>query len=154
METTTKAMPENETRPSVTEAPRAPLPASTADLQARPSRRRDPRFRIFLIAGLIVLAIVGFFVWRYLGSYESTDDAQIDGHVNSIRARVLGHVIKINVQENQYVDAGTVLVEIDPTDYQVAVQRAQADYNDAKATADAAAVDCAVPGGTHTSNLS
>jgi membrane fusion protein (multidrug efflux system) len=154
METTTKTMPENETRPSVTEPPRAPLPASTADLQAKPSRRSDPRFRMFLIAGLIVLAIVGFFVWRYLGSYESTDDAQIDGHVNSISARVTGHVIKLNVQDNQYVEAGTVLVEIDPTDYQVAVQRAQADYNDAKATADAAAVDVPITSVSTTSQLS
>ena len=154
METTTKTMPENETRPSVTEPPRDPLPASTADLQSKPSRRSDPRFRMFLIAGLIVLAIVGFFVWRYLGSYESTDDAQIDGHVNSISARVSGHVIKLNVQDNQYVEAGTVLVEIDPTDYQVAVQRAQADYNDAKATADAAAVDVPITSVSTTSQLS
>lgn len=154
METTTKTMPENETRPIVTEAPRAPLPASTADLQAKPSRRSDPRFRMFLIAGLIVLAIVGFFVWRYLGSYESTDDAQIDGHVNSISARVSGHVIKLNVQDNQYVEAGTVLVEIDQTDYQVAVQRAQADYNDAKATAEAASVDVPITSVNTTSQLS
>jgi membrane fusion protein (multidrug efflux system) len=154
MEMTTKTMPEKETRPSVTEPPRAPLPASTADLQAKPSRRSDPRFRMFLIAGLIVLAIVGFFVWRYLGSYESTDDAQIDGHVNSISARISGHVIKLNVQDNQYVEAGTVLVEIDPTDYQVAVQRAQADYNDAKATADAAAVDVPITSVSTTSQLS
>jgi membrane fusion protein, multidrug efflux system len=154
METTTKTMPENEIRPSVTEPPRAPLPASTADLQAKPSRRSDPRFRMFLIAGLIVLAIVGIFVWRYLGSYESTDDAQIDGHVNSISARVSGHVIKLNVQDNQYLEAGTVLVEIDPTDYQVAVQRAQADYNDAKATADAASVDVPITSVNTTSQLS
>lgn len=154
METTTKTMPENEIRPSVTEPPRAPLPASTADLQAKPSRRSDPRFRMFLIAGLIVLAIVGIFVWRYLGSYESTDDAQIDGHVNSISARVSGHVIKLNVQDNQYLEAGTVLVEIDPTDYQVAVQRAQADYNEAKATADAASVDVPITSVNTTSQLS
>jgi membrane fusion protein (multidrug efflux system) len=154
METTTKTMPENETRPNIAEPPRAPLPASAADFQAKPSRRSDPRFRMFLIAGLIVLAIVGFFVWRYLGSYESTDDAQIDGHVNSISARVSGHVIKLNVQDNQYVDAGTVLVEVDPTDYQVAVQRAQADYNDAKATAEAAAVDVPITSVSTTSQIS
>ena len=141
MEPTTKTMPDHETRTVAAEPPRAPLPATAADMQAKPSRRNDPRFRMFLIAGLIVLAIVGFFVWRYLGSYESTDDAQIDGHVNSISARVSGHVNKLNVQDNQYVEAGTVLVEIDPTDYQVALQRAQADYNDAKAVAEAAAVD-------------
>jgi membrane fusion protein (multidrug efflux system) len=96
---------------------------------------------MFLILGLIVLAVVGIFLWRYFGSYESTDDAQIDGHVNSVSPRVAGHILKLNVQDNQYVEAGTVLVEIDPTDYQVAVERAQADYNDAKATADAASVN-------------
>jgi len=70
---------------------------------------------------VIVLVIVGVFLWRYFGSYESTDDAQIDGHVGSISARVSGHIVKVNIQDNQYVDAGTVLAEIDPTDYQVAV---------------------------------
>ncbi len=49
---------------------------------------RNPRLRIFLIAGVIVLLVVGFFVWRYLTSYESTDDAQVDGHLNPISARV------------------------------------------------------------------
>jgi membrane fusion protein (multidrug efflux system) len=154
METPTKTMPENEIKPSATEPPRAPLPAAPADMQAKLSRRNDPRFRMFLIAGLIVLAIVGFFVWRYLGSYESTDDAQIDGHVNSISARVSGHVSKLNVQDNQYVEAGTVLVEIDPTDYQVAVQRAQADYNDARAVAEAASVDVPITSVSTTSQLS
>jgi membrane fusion protein (multidrug efflux system) len=154
METPTKTMPENEIKPSATEPSRAPLPAAPADMQAKLSRRNDPRFRMFLIAGLIVLAIVGFFVWRYLGSYESTDDAQIDGHVNSISARVSGHVSKLNVQDNQYVEAGTVLVEIDPTDYQVAVQRAQADYNDARAVAEAASVDVPITSVSTTSQLS
>jgi membrane fusion protein (multidrug efflux system) len=97
---------------------------------------------------------VGFFVWRYLASYESTDDAQIDGHVNSISARVSGHVIRLNIQDNQYVEAGTVLVEIDPTDFQVAVERAQADYNDAHATADAASVDVPITSVNTSSQLS
>src|SRR5215470_6312575 len=154
MEPTTKTMPDHETRPVAAEPTRAPLPATAADMQAKPSRRSDPRFRMFLIAGLIVLAIVGFFVWRYLGSYESTDDAQIDGHVNSISARISGHVNKLNVQDNQYVEAGTVLVEIDPTDYQVALQRAQADYNDAKAVAEAAAVDVPITSVSTSSQLS
>ena len=99
---------------------------------------------MFLILAAILLLIAAVFLWRYFTSYESTDDAQIDGHVNSISARISGHVSKLNVQDNQYVEAGTVLVEIDPTDYQVAVDRAQADYNDAKATADAASVNVPV----------
>jgi membrane fusion protein, multidrug efflux system len=154
METTTKTMPENDLKPATVESPRVTLPASETDLHTRPSRRSDPRFRAVLIAALIVLAIVGFFIWRYLASYESTDDAQVDGHVNSISARVSGHIIKLNVQDNQYVEAGTVLAEIDPTDYQVAVERAQADYNDARATAAAASVDVPIISVNTSSQLS
>jgi membrane fusion protein (multidrug efflux system) len=109
---------------------------------------------MLLILGLVVLAIVGIFLWRYFASYESTDDAQIDGHVNSISPRVSGHVITLNVKDNQYVEAGAVLVEIDPTDYQVAVARALADYNDAKATADAATVNVPVTSINTSSQLS
>ncbi len=139
MGTPTKPVPDKELPP-----PTAPVPAADNSLHSHLSRRHDPRFRVFLILGLIVLLIAGVFLWRYFTSYESTDDAQIDGHVNSISARVSGHVIRLNVQDNQYVEAGTVLVEIDPTDYRVAVERAQADYNDAKATADAASVNVPV----------
>jgi membrane fusion protein (multidrug efflux system) len=141
MEPTTKTMPEHLPQASPAEPVAAPLPASEKDLHAHLSRRNDPRFRMFLILGLIVLAVVGVFLWRYFSSYESTDDAQIDGHVNSVSPRVAGHILRLNVQDNQYVEAGTVLAEIDPTDYQVAVERARADYNDAKATADAASVN-------------
>jgi membrane fusion protein, multidrug efflux system len=154
MEPTTKTMPEHPPQASSLAPPAAPLPASEKDLHAHLSRRNDPRFRMFLILGLIVLAVVGVFLWRYFSSYESTDDAQIDGHVNSVSARVAGHILKLNVQDNQYVEAGTVLAEIDPTDYQVAVERAQADYNDAKATADAASVNVPIISVDTTSQLS
>jgi membrane fusion protein, multidrug efflux system len=142
-------MPENEVAAPTT----SPGPA-VSDLRSHLRRRNDPRFRVFLVVGVIVLVIAGIFLWRYFSSYESTDDAQIDGHVNSISPRVSGHVVKLNVQDNQYVDAGTVLVEIDPTDYQVAVARAQADYNDAKATADAASVNVPVTSVSTASQLS
>jgi membrane fusion protein, multidrug efflux system len=94
-----------------------------------------------LIFGAIVVLVAGFFLWRYFTSYESTDDAQIDGHLNSISARVSGHVERLLVNDNQYVAAGTPLVEIDPRDYQVAVERAKAAYADAVATAQAAQVN-------------
>src|SRR5690242_18397435 len=137
----TKTMPENEAKPLTAEKPPAPLPASERDMHRPPARARNPKFRLAIILGAIVLAIVGFFLWRYFSSYESTDDAQVDGHINSISARVSGHVLKLNIRDNQMVQAGTVLVEIDPADYQLAVDRARAAYNDAKATADAAGVD-------------
>ena len=63
------------------------------------------------------------------------DDAQIDGHITQVAARVGGTVAKVNVVENQYVQAGTVLVELDPRDYQVAVERARAELADAQANA-------------------
>jgi membrane fusion protein, multidrug efflux system len=119
----------------------APLPASDRDLRWRSFRAGNPRFRVFLIIGIVVLLVAGFFLWRYFASYEDTDDAQIDGHMNSISPRVSGHVLKLLVEDNQYVAAGTPLVEIDPKDYQVALDRAKADYADAVALAEAARVN-------------
>src|SRR5579862_4850081 len=115
--------------------------ASEKDPRWKSLRAGNPRFRVFLILGIVVLLVAGFFLWRYFNSYEDTDDAQIDGHLNSISARVSGHVLKLLVDDNQYVAAGTPLIQIDPKDYQVAVDRAKADYADALATADAARVN-------------
>ncbi len=117
-----------------------PLPASERDLRWRRTTS-NPRVRMAFILGAIVVLVAGFFLWRYFTSYESTDDAQIDGHLNSISARVSGHVVKLLVEDNQYVAAGTPLVQIDPKDYQVALDRAQADYADALAAAQAAQVN-------------
>jgi len=75
------------------------------------------------------------FLWRYLSSYESTDDAQADVHLYPVSARVSGYVVKVNVDDNQWVEKGTVLVEIDPKDYEVAVAQAQANLSNAEATA-------------------
>jgi membrane fusion protein, multidrug efflux system len=119
----------------------SPLPASERDLRWKRLRSRNPRVRMFLIIGFLVLLVAAFFLWRYVTSYESTDDAQIDGHLNSISARVSGHVAKLLVQDNQYVQAGTPLVEIDPRDYQIALDHAKADYADAVALSQAAQVN-------------
>jgi len=129
-----------ETPPAVESRTQPPLPASERDLRWKQASR-NPRFRLALIVGGIVLLVAGFFLWRYLGSYESTDDAQIDGHLNAISARVSGHVIKLLVNDNQYVAAGTPLVEIDPRDYEVAVTSARAAYQDALATAESLQVN-------------
>src|ERR1700692_1507739 len=109
-----------------------PLPATERDFHSRPSRTQSSGFRIAVVIAIIVLFIAGFFAYRYFTSYESTDDAQVDGHVNSISARISGHVTKLNVQDNQYVPAGTVLVEIDLADYQVAYARAKGDNKEGK----------------------
>jgi membrane fusion protein, multidrug efflux system len=118
---------------------------SQLDSEARYQRRRaflgNPRTKWGLILfGFAILTAV-FFLWRYLKSYESTDDAQIDGHVNSVSARISGYVLKLNVEDNQYVEKGTVLVEIDPADLEGAVAEARAQYDDAQAQASAAGIN-------------
>jgi len=139
MEPTTQSPPA--APPEQPESRNKPLPATERDFRTRPSRTASPGFRIAVIIGVVVLLVVGFFVYRYISSYEDTDDAEIDGHINSISARVSGHVIKLDIVDNQYVQGGALLVEIDPADYQVAFDRAKADYEDAQAAASAAGVN-------------
>jgi membrane fusion protein, multidrug efflux system len=129
-----------DTPPMQTSQPRPPA-LSERDLKWREFRSRNPRFRMFLIIGIVVLLVAGFFLWRYFSSYESTDDAQIDGHLNPVSSRVSGHIQKLLVDDNQYVQAGQPLVQIDPSDYQVLVARAEADYDNAVATARSAGVN-------------
>ena len=90
---------------------------------------------MLILAVVLVLLVGGFFLWRYLSSYESTDDAQGDVHLYPVSARISGYVVKVNVDDNQWVQQGTVLVEIDPKDYEVAVEQAQANLASAEATA-------------------
>jgi len=137
---------------------RAPQSASPPDSEARYQRRsaflNHPRTKWGLILAGLVILIGIFFLWRYLASYESTDDAQVDGHVNSVSARVSGHVLKLNVQDNQYVEKGTVLVEIDPADYEVAVAQARAEYADAQAQAAAAGINVPITDVSSSSQVS
>ncbi len=95
--------------------------------------RQHPAVRFGLIGAVILLLVAGFFVWKYYSVRESTDDAQVDGHITPISSRVGGTVTAVQFQDNQYVEAGTVLVELDPKDYQVAVDRAKAELADAQA---------------------
>src|ERR1700730_381785 len=88
--------------------------------------------------GIIVSAIVAAAVWSHYAGRESTDDAQIDGHIVPVAPRVGGTVQAVKAADNQFVDVGTVLVEIDPRDYEVAVERARADVAEAEASAQAA----------------
>ncbi len=109
-------------------------PAATAHLPL--TYRRSKRRRNFaILVGVAVLVVAGVFLWRYLSSYESTDDAQADVHLYPVSARISGYVVKVNVEDNQWVEKGTVLVEIDPKDFEVAVAQAQANLASAEATA-------------------
>ncbi len=129
-------------------------PDSESLYQRRDAILNHPHTKLgVILAGLVILIAV-VFLWRYLSSYESTDDAQIDGHVNSVSARVGGHVLKLNVEDNQYVEKGTVLVEIDPADYEVAVAQARAVYADAQAQAAAAGINVPITSVSTSSQVS
>ncbi len=91
---------------------------------------------VFLVV-IVALLLVGWFWWESR-HWESTDDAEIDGYIYPISARVSGQVKKVNFDDGQLVHKGDVLVQIDPTDYQVALDRAKADYQDALSQAQAA----------------
>ncbi|MFZ1156432.1 MAG: biotin/lipoyl-binding protein, partial [Candidatus Sulfotelmatobacter sp.] len=162
MERTTQSPPaaaennasEKNAAPAAGETRTSPLPSTEKDFQRWPHAKDGAAFRVVVGIAVVVLLVAAFFVYRHVSSYESTDDAQVDGHLNSISARISGHVIKLNVRDNQYVEAGTVLVEIDPADYQVAYDRAKADFEDAQAAAIAAGVNVPITSVNTTSQVS
>lgn len=101
---------------------------------------QKPRRRFIIIGVVAVLVVVGLLWWWHSTYYEDTDDAQVNGHLIQISARVAGHILKVNVDENQYVDAGTVIAELDPSDFQTAVQQDEANLESAEASYEAAKV--------------
>ena len=136
-------------RPPIQSASGASTPAPSSPRYPRSNTRRN-----IIIAVVAVVAIVGgIFLWRYFGSYESTDDAQVDAHLYPVSARISGYVTKVNVGDNQYVEKGTVLVEIDPRDYEVAVDQAKASLASAEATAQSLNLDVPITTVSTTSQL-
>ena len=129
--------------------------SSTLPPHPSPPRYTRSRARRNIIIAVIVLVVIvgGVFLWRYLGSYESTDDAQVDAHLYPVSARVSGYVTKVNVDDNQYVQQGAVLVEIDPKDYEVAVEQAKANLASAEATAQSLNIDVPITSVTASSQL-
>jgi membrane fusion protein, multidrug efflux system len=121
--------------PSVSETPSTGNPAPATVSKYSPGARRKRRRNLVILLSAVVLIVASVLLWRYLSSYESTDDAQVDVHLYPVSARISGYVVKVNVNDNQWVEKGDVLVEIDPRDYEVAVNRAQADLANAEATA-------------------
>ncbi len=112
---------------------------STTPPVVYPTRRSHKRW---IIGGAVVVVLIGgIFLWHYLAGFESTDDAQVDVHLYPVSARISGYVQAVHVGDNQYVQEGATLVEIDPKDYQVAVAKAQADLETAEASARALNID-------------
>ena len=132
------------------QAPGRPIP-STPRL---PRRGRRTVFRgIVLLVVLAAVAAGSFYAWRYFSAYESTDDAEVDGHINAISARIGGYVLDVPVEDEQYVKAGDVLVRIDPKDYSVALANARADLAAAEAVFLSSRTDVPITSTTTNSQL-
>ena len=105
--------------------------SAVAQGETNDSAQNDGNRRLAVI-GVVLLLVLGaiFFYWRST-FVEDTDDAQVDGNLYQISSRISGQVVKVTVDDNQTVQAGQLLAEIDPTDYQVALDQAQASVEQA-----------------------
>jgi len=118
---------------------------------ADPVKRRRKMFGIALIALVSIVGCIGWFL--YSGTYESTDDAEVDAHLNPIAARVQGTVATVYVEDNQVVQAGQPLVDLDPNDVTVALAQAQANYDQAVAQLKAQNPNVPITQATNASDL-
>ncbi len=121
---------------SVEQEPREP--AAETEIEA-PRRRR----RGLVVAAIVVVALIALGIWWRSTFSEDTDDAQVNGNLIQISSRITGHVVKVYVEENQLVKTGDPILDLDPHDFQVAIENAEAAL--ASAQANAAAAKVSVP---------
>ncbi len=110
-------------------------------LEDKPTGLANPKLKRLLIGGgaVVVATIAGLFA--YYHNRETTDDAQVDGHITPMASKVYGRVAQVLLDDNQAVKAGQVLVKIDARDYQAAVEQAKASLALAESEARSAGVD-------------
>jgi len=113
--------------------------------------QKSRRGIIFVV--LLVLAAAAVAIWWHSTYSEDTDDAQVNGHLIQVSSRITGQVIKVDVAENQVVKAGDTIAELDPKDFDVAVENAQAQLAAAQANAAAANVNVPITSINTGSNL-
>jgi len=128
-----------ESRPPASSGPAG---ASGGRRLVRP-RRGQRRARLIVAAAVVAVLAAAVLVYRHFAQWESTDDAQIDGYIYPVSSRVTGYVTRVLVDENQPVEAGTVLAQLDPKDFEVAIANARATL--ANDQASAAALQMNVP---------
>ena len=130
--------------------PESKVPAPSPEPEAPANAGRK-----FIVIGVVLLLVVGavFVYWRSTFT-EDTDDAQVDGNIYQVSSRISGHVIKVYVDDNQTVQTGQLLAEIDPTDYQVALDQAQADLASAQAQYEQASTNVPITSTNVSTNVS
>lgn len=146
----------DKTNPSGSVTPEAHAPADNGasdDVLISPYPRRRSRRRWIVLASAVVLGVAGVYLWHYFSGFESTDDAQVDVHLYPVSARISGYVQKVEAGDNQWVQKGSTLVEIDPADYDVALARAQAAMQASEATARSLNIDVPVASANTSSQL-
>src|SRR5215469_7321061 len=144
----------SETSPGFESDGRRPKLETKASTEAKAREKKPLEFlaalkrnrRVALVVAAILVLVASASGWVYFTSYESTDDAQVDGHLHPVSARISGTILRVNpeVQDSHFVQAGTVLAEIDPADFAAERDRAQANYDRLKANSPAAANDITV----------
>jgi membrane fusion protein (multidrug efflux system) len=115
---------------------------------APPSRRRA-----LIALAVVVVVLVSAAIWWHSTYSEDTDDAQVNGHLIQVSSRINGQIAKVSVDENQVVKQGDLIAELDPRDYQVAVENAEAALASAQANAVAASVNVPITTVNTGSNL-
>jgi membrane fusion protein (multidrug efflux system) len=116
-------------------------PTPAAPVQETEITQPKSRRRGIIVVVLVVLVAVAVGFWWHSTFSEDTDDAQVNGHLIQVSSRIAGQVIKVDVEENQVVKAGDTIAELDPKDFDVAVENAQANLANAQAMAAAANVN-------------
>jgi membrane fusion protein (multidrug efflux system) len=122
-----------------------------ADTETTPPPRRR---KGIIVAVVVLLVLIALGLWWRSTYSEDTDDAQVNGHLIQISSRIAGQVVKVDVNENQFVSKGQPIAELDPSDYQVAVENAQGALDSAKAAAAVATVSVPIIATNTGSNLS
>lgn len=134
-------------------ADQTPTPSQQAapetEIEQPKSRRRG-----IVVVVIAVLLVAGAALWWHSTFSEDTDDAQINGHLIQVSSRIAGQVLKVDVEENQVVKAGDTIAELDPADFNVAVENAEAALSSAQANAAAANVNVPITSINTGSNLS
>ncbi len=118
-----------------------PAPQEEIFLEEPPKGLKSPKMRGLLVVGGLVLLAVAAGLLVYYHNRETTDDAQVDGHITPIASKIYGRVAEVLITDNQSVKAGQVLVKIDPRDYQASVDQAKAALALAESDAASAGVD-------------
>jgi len=123
--------------------------------QAPPETPEKKSRRKFIVIAVVILLVIGgaLFYWHSTFS-EDTDDAQVDGDLYEVSSRVNGQVIAVYVKDNQQVEAGQPIAEIDPKDYQVAFDQAQANLASAEADYQQAHVNVPITSVSSTTQIS